>query len=472
MDLDPSLSSYDAPATEILDLGFLGRVEVDAQAAEAARNLYSELDSSLPASVQSLFDSALPQESLLAVLPYPMAALAGPPAGQGLEIQPAGWDEASVRTAGGFVVVAQGYSLWSIYSPGQLASDTPFTRVGYGLTVAENDGNLWSFADQSDFVLSDGTRLFCQTGSALDVAVALALMLVNGRDRVEISSLETASPQVSEVKNDGYEWRAAHDAEGLDSYYLGGSAESAAWFKEQDGQLLGEVVGVPSPPEPLAMAGPELASAAEVALPSETAPTSVAELLSQLQGLGDGPVVVTVNDMPLVVVLAPATADFEVAREAPAAAAGTASSAPVEDAVPAISAQSLPEVAPATPRYQQVIDRGSTYWVDPGLRPELGSAAWGNYLRSQVIDLADDLELGAEASQNLAGLLSAGHDAAVYNQDLLELYSEHYELFLQYGFSEVEEVDTRVKILDPEDRAADKKHAKASGLALHLTTLR
>lgn len=175
-------------------------------------------------------------------IPQPQVNMSGPPAGKGLEKNPAGWPEGSVKTAGGYTVVPEGNTNWKVYGPDQKPGDKPITEVSGDPHVHEKDGGKWDFTKNSDFVLPDGTRINCKTSSENGQSVSTGLEITNGADHVSVTGLD-GKPTVSDVKYDGYEHRAQHLAENpnRDSYRLGGDGDD--WFLERGGQNLGEVTG-------------------------------------------------------------------------------------------------------------------------------------------------------------------------------------------------------------------------------------
>lgn len=177
-------------------------------------------------------------------IPSPQLGLSGAPAGRGLSQNPEGWPSNSVRTAGGYTVVAEGGTNWSIYGPNQKPGEKPMTRVWGDPHVDEKDGTRWDFTKNSDFVLPDGTRIGVQTSSQNGQSVSTGLNITNGADRVEIGGIN-GSPSMSAVKHDGYEWRAQHLAEnpGMDTFRLGGNSDDVKWFRERNGQVDGLVTG-------------------------------------------------------------------------------------------------------------------------------------------------------------------------------------------------------------------------------------
>lgn len=175
-------------------------------------------------------------------IPRPAMEMAGPPAGQGLQKNPPGWPEGSTRTAGGYTIVPEGNTSWKIFGPDQKPGDKPVTHVHGDPHVDQKDGTRWDFTKNSDFVLPDGTRINCKTSSESGYSVSTGLEITNGADRVSVGNLN-GKPEVSDVRHDGYEWRAQHMAENpnRDTFRLGGDGDD--WFLERGGQDMGKITG-------------------------------------------------------------------------------------------------------------------------------------------------------------------------------------------------------------------------------------
>lgn len=175
-------------------------------------------------------------------IPRPAQELSGPPAGQGLQKNPAGWPEGSTRTAGGYTIVPEGNTSWKVFGPDQKPGDKPTTHVHGDPHVDQKDGTRWDFTKNSDFLLPDGTRINCKTSSESGYSVSTGLEISNGADRVSVSGLD-GKPTVSDVKADGYEWRAQHLASNpnRDTFRLGGDGDD--WFLERNGQDMGKITG-------------------------------------------------------------------------------------------------------------------------------------------------------------------------------------------------------------------------------------
>ena len=199
-----------------------------------------------------------------AYVPPPIVGASGAPAGKGLSTDPQqGWPKDTVKTAGGYRVVPEGNTNWSIYAPGQKHGEKAHTRVWGDPHVTEKDGTRWDFTKDSDFVLPDGTRIFADTDydkkRGNGQSVTRRLMITNGQDRVEIDGIANRKGQqkVSNVKHDAYEWRAMHltnpeanksnkygQSEGKhDEFHLTGDKNNVHWVRERDGKIDGVIKG-------------------------------------------------------------------------------------------------------------------------------------------------------------------------------------------------------------------------------------
>jgi hypothetical protein len=192
-------------------------------------------------------------------LPTPNVGLSGVPAGEGLRTNPQGWPENTVETAGGYRIVAEGNTNWSVYAPGQNPGDKPHTRVHGDPHVAERDGTNWDFTKDSDFVLPDGTRIFADTdydaARGNGQSVTKRLVISNGADRIEVDGIDRGRPELGQITPDAYEWRALHltnpEANGSnrygqaesqhDAFHLTGDRENVHWVRERDGNFDGVV---------------------------------------------------------------------------------------------------------------------------------------------------------------------------------------------------------------------------------------
>jgi hypothetical protein len=263
-------------------------------------------------------------------VPQPRIEFSGAPAGRGLQTNPEGWPQGSVRTAGGYTVVPEGKdAAWSVYGPNAKPGDAPLTRVWGDPHVNEKDGTRWDFTKNSNFRLPDGTNISVDTTSQTGQSVSSTLNITNGMDRVTISGIERNRPQTSAVSYDGYEYRAAQG--NRDTFHLGGTADNQRWFLERDGRMQGEVTGA--------------------------------------------------------------------------------------------------RYDSTTNRYEQVVNGDSQYTVDPSLRPQFGSPAWGNQLRMEAVDVARRTG-NAEYAHQVAQLMSADH---VHGQLTQMLGYDPTRLFGGYG---------------------------------------
>jgi len=177
-------------------------------------------------------------------VPQPQIGLSGPPAGSGLSKDPTGWPKGSIQTAGGYTVVPNGRTNWSIFAPGQKPSDKPNTYIHGDPHVTEKDGTRWDFTKSSDFVLPDGTRIAAQTSSESGYSVTTGLTIANGADKVSVTGVN-GSPKTGNITHDGFEWRAQHMAKhpSRDTFRLGGSGDKIHWFKESGGRDHGLITG-------------------------------------------------------------------------------------------------------------------------------------------------------------------------------------------------------------------------------------
>lgn len=194
---------------------------------------------------QTFFQQTQQQMPACGCLPPPQLQQAGAPAGKGLNVGADGWPKGTVTTAGGYRVVPEGRTNWEIYAPGQKFSEKAHTRIWGDPHVTEKDGTRWDFTKSSDFVLPDGTRIHAKTSSDTGQSVTVGLEIVNGMDRVSVSALNGGNPEVSDIKHDGYQWRAQHLASSpeRDSFHLRGDDDTVNWVRERGGQMQGVVTG-------------------------------------------------------------------------------------------------------------------------------------------------------------------------------------------------------------------------------------
>ncbi|MEN9796477.1 MAG: hypothetical protein RL653_173 [Pseudomonadota bacterium] len=166
-------------------------------------------------------------------------------AGQGLEKNPEGWPEGSVRTAGGYTIVPEGKdAAFKIYGPNQSPSDEAMTRVWGDPHVSEKDGTKWDFTKDSNFRLPDGTVISVDTTSQTGQSVSQKLDIVNGDDHVAINGINTDKPSVGDIQAGGQAW-LDKNAKGRVDFRLGdtGSADDVKWFREKNGEVEGLITG-------------------------------------------------------------------------------------------------------------------------------------------------------------------------------------------------------------------------------------
>lgn len=242
--------------------------------------------------------------------PAPDIEIGAPPRGLGLTKDPAGFPAGSVRTAGGYTIVPEGNTNWSIYGPDQKAGDTPVSRIWGDPHVSEADGGRWDFTKNSDFRLPDGTLINVQTSSETGQSVSTGLSIVNGHERIDVTGVN-GQPSTGFVQSDGLEWAAQHMASNpaRDTFVLGGSNKDVQWFRERAGSIEGMITG--------------------------------------------------------------STQDGQ-------------------------------------HTYDQVIDRNQKLWVDPGLRPPLGSSAWGQDLGNMIGSLLPFMPFGMGDLMNFLGGFVSG----------------------------------------------------------------
>lgn len=193
----------------------------------------------------TFFQQVQAQSPACGCLPQPQVNRCGAPAGKGLQVGASGWPEGTVTTAGGYRIVPEGRTNWSIYAPGQQHGEKAHTRIWGDPHVDEKDGTRWDFTKSSDFVLPDGTRIHCKTSADQGRSVSVGLEIVNGMDRVSVSGLNGRNPSVSDVEHDGYQWRAQHLASNpnRDSFHLRGDKEDVSWVRERGGEMEGVITG-------------------------------------------------------------------------------------------------------------------------------------------------------------------------------------------------------------------------------------
>ncbi len=72
--------------------------------------------------------------------------------------------------------------------------------------------------------------------------------------------------------------------------------------------------------------------------------------------------------------------------------------------------------------YQQVLNRGKNYFVDPRLRPPLGSRAWGNQFRSAVTDSIAQMGLPSPVRDMLTSFVSLDHAQTAFMDSLSQMW--------------------------------------------------
>jgi len=213
-----------------------------AQAVRAANRLAS-IGWNGSAQIQLNVSINLNQLPVCGCLPAPRLEYAGAPAGQGLSKDPEGFPKGSIRTAGGYTVVP-GRQDVKIFGPGKKSTDGPDTHIWGDPHVNEKDGTRWDFTRNSNFRLPDGTLIDVRTTAQTGASVTKGITVVNGADRVDVTNM-VHQPEVSDIRQDGYEWRSHHlsTKRNQDTFVLGGDSKAIHWFKEKNGVLEGEVTG-------------------------------------------------------------------------------------------------------------------------------------------------------------------------------------------------------------------------------------
>jgi hypothetical protein len=164
--------------------------------------------------------------------------------GEGLKASDNGFPKGSVTTAGGWTVVPKGNSEWDIFAPGQKPDEKPMSKIWGDPHVEGQNKHDFDFSKSSDFLLPDGTRIYCKNTAESGHSLSDQLDIVNGADHVSITGLTTGSPTTSEVKPDGFGWREDHTSDhNRETFKLGGTVANAAWFKSVDGIDKGQVSG-------------------------------------------------------------------------------------------------------------------------------------------------------------------------------------------------------------------------------------
>lgn len=179
-------------------------------------------------------------------IPAPTMDQSAAPAGRGLQANPEGFPQGSIRTAGGYTIVPEGKdAAWSIFAPNQKMGEKPQTRVWGDPHVDEKDGTRWDFTKSSNFRLPDGTMIDVKTTSETGQSVTAGLNIVNGADRASISGINENKPSLAPMTRDGYEYRARLNAENpnRDTFVLGGNNSEVSWFRERAGKMDGLITG-------------------------------------------------------------------------------------------------------------------------------------------------------------------------------------------------------------------------------------
>ena len=163
-----------------------------------------------------------------------------PGGGQGLKRNPDG----SVTTKGGYTLTFdKSYNTWNVYGPGQKpGKDKPLTKIHNDPIVDESDGTRWEFTKDSNFVLPDGTTVFCDTTSDTGFSVSKNLTIVSGNDRIDVTGIDKNKPNTGSVKQDGQSWLEKHLG-GQSKYDTFSMTESGAsnvnWHKNGEGLITG-----------------------------------------------------------------------------------------------------------------------------------------------------------------------------------------------------------------------------------------
>jgi hypothetical protein len=154
----------------------------------------------------------------------------------------------SIRTAGGYTIVPEGRDMaWRIYGPGQQHCEEPLTRVWGDPHVNEKDGTRWDFTKDSNFTLPDGTVIRCDTTSEIGQSVTQGLTILSGNDRVEVTGVNTGSPQVTASKDaQEYLEKNAETLAAGHTFSLQHDGNDVSWFRSTNGNLEGLVTGARS----------------------------------------------------------------------------------------------------------------------------------------------------------------------------------------------------------------------------------
>jgi hypothetical protein len=163
----------------------------------------------------------------------------------GLTVNPEGWPAGSIQTPGGYRIVPEGNTNWSIYSPDQKPGETPTTRVWGDPHVTEKDGTRWDFTKDSNFVLPDGTLIRCDTTSETGQSVSQGLTIVAGNDKVDVKGVDGGSPTTTKDAGGATKWMNDNmpALANSNTFSLKTEGSDVSWFRSTGGQLEGKVVG-------------------------------------------------------------------------------------------------------------------------------------------------------------------------------------------------------------------------------------
>ena len=188
----------------------------------------------------SITKAHLPDDSELVKLAT-QSPVGVPGSGGGLEALPDG----AVKTSGGYTIVPEGGTRWSIYGPGQKPGvDKPTTHVWGDPHVDESDGTRWDFTKDSNWVLPDGTNIFVDTSAETGHSVTKGLTIASGDDRIEITGINGSKPSTGAVNKDAEAWLEGHLAAERPMFLLENTTDgSVHWHKFQGGNEQGRITG-------------------------------------------------------------------------------------------------------------------------------------------------------------------------------------------------------------------------------------
>lgn len=181
--------------------------------------------------------------------PPPATNVVPPPAAQpppGLQTGVDGFPPNSVRTPGGYTIVATGDdAAWDIYGPGSKPPEAPLTHVWGDPHVNEKDGTRWDFTKDSNFALPDGTLIRCDTTSEVGHAVTQGITIVAGNDKVEITGINQNHVKMGAKTQDGEAWMNQNAAtlQSGATFLLRSDGNNVDWFRATNGKLEGVVTG-------------------------------------------------------------------------------------------------------------------------------------------------------------------------------------------------------------------------------------